>query len=160
MGILKFAAKAAAAAGIAYAGMKISEKYKAKEPQGTAGQKIDALTDSAAEFYKEVSAVVKEKAPGVISGVEAGVQKAVDTAKSVAPEAVTAVENTYNQVASTVKEKAPGVAEAVSKAVNTVNEKIQEYAASENAAASDFDDVVDAAEADIEVEVFEEKTEE
>ena len=70
MGLLGKIIKTGIAAGAAYAAVKIGEKYKEKNPEGNPEKTMDAFKEAANEFYKETSATVKEKAPGVIDTVK------------------------------------------------------------------------------------------
>ena len=85
MGLLGKIIKTGIAAGAAYAAVKIGEKYKAKNPEGNPEKTMDAFKEAANEFYKETSATVKEKAPGVIDTVKEKAGEAYEFAKEKAP---------------------------------------------------------------------------
>ena len=86
MGILKYVLRAALAVGAAYAGVKITEKYKNNNPDGVTGAKetLDAVGQAASEVAKDavetVKTTVTEKGPQVLSAVEGA---AVDAAQFV-----------------------------------------------------------------------------
>ena len=92
MGLLGRLFKVGIAAGTAYAAVKIGEKYKEKNPEGDPNKTMDAFMQAAGEFYQETSAVVKEKAPGVIDAVKGKANEAYDYAKEKAPEATAKAE--------------------------------------------------------------------
>ena len=76
---------------------------------------MDAFKEAAGEFYKEASATVKEKAPGVMETVQAKAQEAYAFAKEKAPGATSMAEDLYNKA----KEAAPEV-------IGTVQAKAEE----------------------------------
>ena len=124
MSILGKIIKTGVVAGAAYAAAKIGQKYKEKDPSGTAENKAEVLKEAANEFYQNTAAVVKEKAPAVMETLQEKAQEAVSYAKEKAPNATAKAEELFNKAA----EAAPGV-------IETVSEKAKEaYAfAKENA---------------------------
>ena len=86
MGILRLAMRAAVAVGAAYAGLKISEKYKNNNPEGVTGTKetLNAVGQAASDVAKDavdtVRNAVTENGPKVLSAVEGA---AVDAAQFV-----------------------------------------------------------------------------
>ena len=124
MSILRKIIKTGVVAGAAYAAAKIGQKYKEKDPNGTAENKADVLKEAANEFYQTTAAAVKEKAPAVMETLQEKAQEAVSFAKEKAPNATAKAEELFNKAA----EAAPGV-------IDTVSEKAKEaYAfAKENA---------------------------
>ena len=81
MSILGKIIKTGVVAGAAYAAAKIGQKYKEKDPNGTAENKADVLKEAANEFYQTTAAAVKEKAPAVIETLQEKAQEAVSFAE-------------------------------------------------------------------------------
>lgn len=119
MGLLGKLIKTGVAAGIAYAAVKVNEKYKANNPYGVedSKEKAEAIKQAAGEVYQEVSELAKEKMPGLKENAA----------------------NLAQQGLSKVKEYAPGVMEKVQSAATVVSEKAQEFADSLNSDAIDAD---------------------
>lgn len=115
MGIFGNIIKAGAAAAAAFAAVKIGEKYKEKNPDGSAERTVDAVKEAAADFYRETAETVKEKAPGVIDAAKGAAKQAADFAKEKAPGAAAMAEDLYNKA----KEAAPGI-------IGTAKEKTRE----------------------------------
>ena len=163
MGLLGRLFKVGIAAGTAYAAVKIGEKYKEKNPEGDPNKTMDAFMQAAGEFYQETSAVVKEKAPGVIDAVKGKANEAYDYAKEKAPGATSMAEDLYNKAA----QAAPGVIDTVKEKANDAYECAKEKAAEATAKAEeligkakDFVHSLDETPIDGEVVEFEEPGEE
>ena len=112
MGILGKLIKTGLAAGAAYAAVKVNEKYKEQNPNGVADpqEKLEAIKQAAGEVYQNFSEVAKEKAPGIVNGVNTAAQQAVNIAKEKAPDLVGKVQS----AAETVSEKAQEFADTLS----------------------------------------------
>lgn len=119
MGFIGKLIKTGVAAGVAYAAVKVNEKYKANNPYGVedSKEKADAIKQAAGEVYQEVSELAKEKMPGIKENAA----------------------NLAQQGFSKVKEYAPGVMEKIQSAATVVSEKAQEFADSLNSEAIDAD---------------------
>ena len=121
--------KTGVVAGAAYAAAKIGQKYKEKDPTGTAENKADVLKEAANEFYQTTAAAVKEKAPAVMETLQEKAQEAVSYAKEKAPNATAKAEELFNKAA----EAAPGVIETVSeKAKNKAGQRFKDILEANN----------------------------
>ena len=114
--------------------MKVGEKYKEKNPNSDPAKTMDAFKEAAGEVYKETSAIVKEKAPGVMETVQAKAQEAAEFAKEKAPGATSMAEDLYNKA----MEKAPGVIETVQAKTQEAVEFAREKAPEATAKAEEF----------------------
>ena len=134
MGLLGKVIKTGIAAGAAYAAVKIGEKYKGKNPTSDPEKTMDAFKEAANEFYKETSAAVKDKAPGVIETVKEKANEAYEFAKEKAPGATSMAEDLYNKAA----EAAPSVIETVKEKANEAYGFAKEKAPEATAKAEEF----------------------